>query len=277
MARLAIGADEKKKLYVLGGLLAAIVVVGVVVFVPRGASTTTTTTTGTTPIPTPGAVKPPGAPGAAPTVAAAPGTANAASLVSVSNFRDDPFTPFARPPLPPIPQGSNKDPLAPVMIPSPEAVGIAPPNQGNSGDYSGGPGLPPMSIGGQTSARPISDLPPISLPARPNIPTTPGPTGGQGSGGVAESPNKRVSGVIIGDSVRALLEITDGDTKTTRIVQPGDEVDGIRILRIERITVGGRPITRLIIRENGEERSVVLKAGPREATTTGAGGRTPRP
>lgn len=121
------------------------------------------------------------------------------------------------------------------------------------------------------SAQAITNLPPVSLPTRSAIPTVPGAPGGQssGSGGLLESPNKRISGVIIGDSVRALLEI---EGQPARIVQPGDEIDGIRILRIERITQAGRPVTRLIIRENGEERSVVLKSAPRDAAGGGVGG-----
>jgi hypothetical protein len=51
-------------------------------------------------------------------------------------------------------------------------------------------------------------------------------------------------------------------------VQPGDEVDGITVLNIQRFNDGTRTITRMIIRENGEERSVDLRAAP----TGGAGG-----
>jgi hypothetical protein len=80
-----------------------------------------------------------------------------------------------------------------------------------------------------------------------------------------------LSGVIIGDSVRALLEISQGDNNgtgmntVTRIVQPGDEVDGIRVLRIERTTEGGRPVTRMYIRENGVESFVDLRPAPKAA------------
>lgn len=288
MAGLAIGADEKKKLYLLGGLFAALAVVGVVVYLPRGAGKTTTPVA----TPTPAAIaKAPGAPdaaGAAATPAkagAAPGAISAASLVSVQSFRNDPFEPFPRPPLPVLqpsktPSGGSTPSVAPppvVLAPPDQFGGFPPGSDSDGGDFSGG-GLPPMGgfSGGSSvspsSSRALIDLRPIELPTRPNIPTTPGPPGGQSSSGLSESPNKRVSGVIIGDSVRALLEISDGDVTTARIVQPGDEIDGIRILRIERVTIGGRPVTRVIIRENGEERSVVLKPGPKVAPAGGMGG-----
>lgn len=280
MARVAIGADDKKKMYVLGGLLAAIGVVVVVLYVPRGKSKTATTPAAT---PTPmTVVKAPATPGensAPASASAAPGSINAASLVSIESFRNDPFAPFARPPLPVLPTPRPAPtPPPPVIILPPDQVEILPPGQSDSGGGypSGGIGLPPMDvIGGRStpsSRRALVDLPPVTLPTRSNIPRTPGPPGGQSAGGISASPNKRISGVIIGDSVRALLEITDGDIITTRIVQPGDEVDGIRILRIERVTEGGRSVTRMIIRENGEERSVDLKAAPTAATGAGVGG-----
>ena len=286
MAGLAIGSDEKKKLYILGGLLAAIGVVIVVLYLPKGSGKTSNTPTA---IPTPAnptVAAVPGNPGAGAggvgngagttTASAAPGTVNAASLVSVQSFRDDPFAPFARPPLPPLPPiktsgGSGGVTSAgPVEIPSPEQISISPDSDGGSGtEFPAGGGLPPMGVNPSTpAARPLADMPPVRLPMRPNIPSTPGPVGAAGAAGITESPNKRVSGVIIGDSVRASIEITDGETKTTRIVQPGDEIDGIRILRIERATQAGRTVTRVIIRENGEERSIVLKPAPKVATTT---------
>ena len=63
--------------------------------------------------------------------------------------------------------------------------------------------------------------------------------------------------------------IVMGDGKT-RIVQPGDEVDGITVLRIERVTEGGKPVTRVIIREGGQERAVILKNATRRTTTPAA-------
>jgi hypothetical protein len=118
------------------------------------------------------------------------------------------------------------------------------------------------------------------------VPTTPsGPPNGFISGGpvgIARSSNKRLSGIIIGDGVRALLEIDGEDGKVTRVVQPGDEVDGILVVRIERNTEGGQATTRMVIREGNEDRYVDLRPSPQaRAATTGdagdtAGATTPR-
>ena len=280
MARVAIGADDKKKLYVLGALLAGLALVGGVLYFPRGGSKPVSTTD-TSDVPerivgapaadplAPG-MGAPGAPATTASASVAPGGVNAASLISLGEYRDDPFERFAKPVLPPIPTPAPPPP--PVVILPPDQVDILPPSQFGSGSDSG---LPPMGINASriigSPGQSMVGLPPVALPTRLSIPTTPAPPAGQGSGAIQDSPNKRISGVIIGDSVRALLEISDGETTTTRIVQPGDEVDGIRILRIERVTEGNRTITRAIIRENGEERSVPLKAAPRDANA-GAGG-----
>jgi hypothetical protein len=120
----------------------------------------------------------------------------------------------------------------------------------------------------------LRELPPPYIPRVAIAPTAPAnflPPGGGGSGGTSRSSNKRLSGVVIGDSVRAILEISDGENVVTRIVQPGDEVDGIRILRIERVSEGGRMVTRMFIREAGEERYVDLKAAPQQAAGGGGG------
>jgi hypothetical protein len=291
MARVAIGAEEKKKLYVLGGLLAAIMVVVFVLYRPTGKSSSPDETpppkSGPAAAPKPAGGPPAGAPGAAPGGApageAAPsggtggsgagGSITAASLVSVSDFRNDPFEPFAKPvptPTPPPPP----PPPGPVVI-SPPQVFISQPG----GDFGGG--LPPFGIssttpsfGGTPPSRILTDLPPPYIPRLAIAPTAPSnflPPGGGSGGSNSRSSNKRLSGVIIGDSVRAILEISDGQNVVTRIVQPGDEVDGIRILRIERVSEGGRLVTRMFIREAGEERFVDLKAAPQQAAG-GAGG-----
>ncbi len=279
MAGLAIGADEKKKLMFLGGLLAAIVVVVVVLYLPKGSKTAAEPPANITPMGNPMAGMPPvggSTPGggAAPESAAsspAPGGITAASLVSVENYRLDPFTsPLPPPPLPPPPP----EPRAPVVLPSP--VDIAPPS--GFGDEQSGISLPPATIR-TLGARPISNLPPIVPRRVASAPTAPrfySPTGGQSGGGILTSQNKRLSGVIIGDSVRALLEISGGEgmPPTTRVVQPGDEVDGIRILRLERVSEGGRTVTRLIVRENNQEQYVELRAAPQQQNT-GEGGLGP--
>lgn len=288
MARMAIGAEEKKKLFVLGGLLAAIMVVVVVLYVPKGGSTSDDTGGATpagkdekTPPKTEGA--PPaagaaGAPGAAAsgeaggTGGTGAGNISAASLVSVSNFRNDPFEPVPLPPPLPTP---------PPPPPPPGPVNIQPPRVVLSGPGDSDVNLPPFSPNGssstfgRSSATILRDLPPVQIrraQLTSNAPRVIVPPGGQGSSSAGRSPGKRLSGVIIGDSVRAILEISDGETTVSRNVQPGDEVDGIRILRIERITEGGRPVTRMFIRENGEERFVDLRPAPQQTGEGGAAG-----
>jgi hypothetical protein len=90
-----------------------------------------------------------------------------------------------------------------------------------------------------------------------------------GSGVPSPSTDKRLSGVIIADGVRALLEIQGPDGPITRVVQPGDEVDGITVLSIQRYNDGTKTVTRMLIRENGEERTVDLRAAPQLTTTPG--------
>jgi hypothetical protein len=97
---------------------------------------------------------------------------------------------------------------------------------------------------------------------------------GENGGAATRSPNKRIAGVIIGDSVRALIEISEADQTITRVVQPGDEVEGIKILRIERITENDTLVTRMTVLENGQERYFDLRPSPNQAAG-GAGLPTP--
>lgn len=276
MAGLAIGADEKKKLMFLGGLLAAIVVVVVVLYLPKGnKEVVDEPPPSAQPAPDSPAAdaggSTPGAEAPASAAAPAPGGITAASLVSVENYRLDPFSnPLPPPPLPKPPPA----PRPPVILPPP--IDIAPP--GGFGGEQSGISLPPATIR-TLGTRPISNLPPI-VPRRVAIaPTAPrlySPPGGQSGGSILTSQNKRLSGVIIGDSVRALLEISGGEgmPPVTRVVQPGDEVDGIRILRLERVSEGGRTVTRLIVRENNQEQYVELRPAPQQQNM-GEGGMGP--
>ena len=295
---IAIGADEKKKLYFLGGLFGLILVVGAVLYIPRGG---TEDTPATTSAPAPKAPGAPAAGGAASPAlgaktagapAASAGGTAAASLVSVGSFRPDPFAQFKKPQLPPIAQDQTGmrmraqpmqyyAPEEPVILLPPDQAGVLPPGQDGTSSGSGGSGgggLPPMDVGGAQKKEPVISKsakitwPKIDIPREVAVPVVPRSTegqGGAGGGGVPISSDKRLSGVVIGDSVRATLVMPDG---TSRIVQPGDEIDGIRVLRIERVTEGGRSVTRVIIRENGEERAVVLKPADR-----GGAGRGPAP
>jgi hypothetical protein len=122
--------------------------------------------------------------------------------------------------------------------------------------------LPPVSI---TRLDEAARRPTDAFPPRRSV--------GAGSGGGTINPSfdKRLSGVVIGDGVRAILEIQRGTEVVTHVVQPGDEVDGITVLNIARYNDGTRTITRMTIRENGEERSVDLRASPQPLTGAAGG------
>src|SRR5690348_3124610 len=99
MARLAVGADEKNKLMFLGVLFVLIMAVIVVLYRPGSKKAATPTPAPTTPAGPAAAGAPPdlgGPPGGAGAPAtgastSAPGGITAASLVSVENYRPDPF------------------------------------------------------------------------------------------------------------------------------------------------------------------------------------------
>jgi hypothetical protein len=129
----AIGADEKKKLYILAGLAGVLILVVVFVIKPfgRGSSTSTTTATTTTPVETvatPPQTTPPGgdeAEGAAPAAPAAMvSTGGAVPTFGAINARQDPFAPKVIPALPPLPEPSPPPP--PVEIPQPEPAMLLP-------------------------------------------------------------------------------------------------------------------------------------------------------
>jgi len=253
---MTIGADDKKKLIALGVLVVA--VIGVLIFVfTRGKSSSTETAQapppGLNPDMPPGM---PGAPGDAPVENAAPagggggGNVTAASFASLSGPRADPFTPqYILPPPPPPP---------PLQLPQPEAL---PTPQG--GTYAG-LGLPPAYVATNTSANVMKGLPPIIIPKLRNVSASPqkfeAPKQSGGSSLATPSFNKRLSGVIIGDSVHALLEVSGPSGTQTFVVQPGDTVAGIRILSIQRVDMGGKTVPRMLISENGEQKYVDLRA-----------------
>ncbi|MBV9470431.1 MAG: hypothetical protein JO316_20475 [Abitibacteriaceae bacterium] len=279
----SLGADQQKKLYILLGLAGLLGIGLIIAFHPFGRSTTSTdagdTSTpavttkaggatgggkaaspaaagsgsgGTIPVSSGGGTTPTTA-GAGVVPLAKPNT----QLISTERFRDDPFIPEIIPPTPappPLPTPTPIPPAVPVPVP-------------------GGIEVPPADIRGAVSSGALShspiliNLPPVRI-SRMNTPpinpdtavpqTRPGAT----TAVLPRSPNKRVSGVVIGNTVRALIEISDGDQVVTRVVQPGDEVEGIKILRIERVREGDRNVTRMIVREENEERVVELKASP---------------
>lgn len=257
---MAIDADDKKKLIALGGLAAVVLLILIYLFFFRGDSSTDVAEAPLTPPPGmpggPGMPGDPGMPGEAPSeapAASAGGTVTAVSLASLGEHRTDPFTPqYILPPSPPPP---------PLQLPRPEALPTP------SGGYAGLP--PAYPIGGYpaTGNNPSTvmvGLPPIIIPRIKTVPTSPqefeAPKIAGSSPLASPSSNKRLSGVIIGDSVHALLEVSNASGTETYVVQPGDTVAGIMILGIRRVEMGGKTVPRMLIRENGQERYVDLRA-----------------
>ena len=219
--------------------------------------------------------------GAAQTVANT-GAGNPASLLPLANYRPDPFQPFVRVPDPtPIPPPAPTP--TPTPIPLPPPIPLPAPDSGFPG--SGFPGSGPTNLPGGVpnsgGARAISSgpLPSIVIPrlnggsSRPvdAFPPPRSSSAGGGSNVVSPSFGKRLSGIVIGNGVRAVLEISNGQTVKSYVVQPGDVVEGITVLNIQRFNESGTQVTRMLIRENGAERSVDLKPGP-PRTDAGAGG-----
>ena len=196
---------------------------------------------------------------------------NPATLWPLSPYRRDPFQPFVIPPPPPTPvpppppAPPRPTPIPPpVPIPEIDSDLVNVPTVGGGFAGSGGSGtgslvLPSVVIPRLNGTRttPTNAFPP------------PRSSSGAGSGVTSPSFDKRLSGVIIGNGVRAVLEINNGTTTKSYVVQPGDVVDGITILNIQRYSEGGQQVTRMLIRENGGERTVDLKPGP---PRTGVGG-----
>lgn len=196
------------------------------------------------------------APGIDPSTGVAVPFAATTSAVSqpVQRFRPDPFQqayfiPTPVPTLPPLPP-----PPPPVFIPSPSEVEpiFLPGISGGNSELQRPLNLPPVRIArlDEGTRRPSGAFPPRRT------------LGGPGGAGVPDpSYDKRLSGVVIADGVRAILEIQGPAGPISRVVQPGDEVDGITVLNIQRFNDGTRTVTRMLIRENGEERTVELRAG----------------
>lgn len=215
------------------------------------------------------------------------GAGNPANLLPFTRYRRDPFQPFVLLPPPPTPL-PPPPPTPPPPVPIPESAAV-PTLGGNSGGGFGGfgggfgggstPAGVPQPGRGNSIDQPFN-LPRIVIPrlnARNTSPADafPPPRSASGGGGGVTSPSfdKRLSGVVIGNGVRAVLEISGGPTPKSYVVQPGDVVEGITILSISRFNESGNQVTRMLIRENGGERYVDLKPGPpRTAPGEGAGG-----
>lgn len=280
---LSIGAEDKKKLYILLGLAGVLGALVMVVINPFGIGKKARVAVAENPpekaadAPAGGAEAPAGAPGAGATPAsgapaaggaapAAGGTAVPANWIAVEPFRSDPFTPYytkaiPAPPLPP--------PIPPPLdLPSPDG-GLAPAGVGGFGSALPSPG------GGGAASASLVQLPPVRIPQyrSRNAPRLgpPQPSPGSSSEATATlSEGKRIAGVIIGDSVRALIEISDGEKTVTRVVQPGDEVEGFKVLRIQSVTENGISVYRMTILEDGQERYFDLRPAPKQATDAAA-------
>lgn len=263
-------ADDKKKLIALGGLVAVVLLILIYLFFFRGGSSTSTTTAeGVPPAGAPVAPGMPGMPGGAPVAdVGAPaggggGSVTAVSLASLSGSRGDPFTPqYIIPPPPPPP------PPPPEQLPRPERLPTPQLNYAT--------GLPPAVVAGNSPSTVMQGLPRILIPRMQHGPVKPqhfeAPKQVGGTALATPAFNKRLSGVIIGNSVHALLEISSASGTQTYVVQPGDTVAGIRILGIQRVEVGGSTVPRLLIKENGEEKYVDLRAAFTTPTDQQQGG-----
>lgn len=259
-----ISEDDKKKLVVLGVLVGILLLILAFVFIKNRPSPSQTADVpadmegGPEDLP-PEMLGDPGAEdmmaednagGEAPSTGS--GNVTAASFASLGNPFADPFQPqYIMPPPPPPP------PPLPLSLPTPEAL-PAPQRQ----TYIG---LPPAFFSGNDSQTAMKGLPPIKIPrrtagSRPRSFSVPKMEGGATL--AAPSSGKRLSGVIIGNSVQALLEVQDASGTKTYVVQPGDTVAGIRILGITRVDAGGRTVPRLLISENGKEAYVDLRSSP---------------
>ncbi len=292
---MAMGPEDKKKVYALGGLAGLLGIVGLIVWHPWAGSSASGTSSG--PVPTILTGASPSASGAPPSSAGgsggssalsagAPGSAGStgtatggAQLVAAEQFRPDPFFPtYTKVPAPPPPVPTPRPTPRPTPIPGP--LSLPQPSEIRSvapADLPSFPGGNTRSkiLGGLPSAR-ISRL--VNAPTAPRVQEPPVTPGGTGTDGTLErSPNKRLAGVAIGDSVRALLEVQDATTGDFRtyIVQPGQRIDAenLQVLRIERTTEGGQARVRMIVRENGQIRVIDLREGSRpDIATTGAAG-----
>ena len=202
---------------------------------------------------------------------------NPSTLLPLSPYRRDPFQPFfiiptPAPPAPPLP---TPTPIPrPVVIPQIDPVDI--PRPGGGGFGGAAPGFAVPGINGSSASEGPLVLPAVVIPRLNStklVPTNafppPRSSSGDGSGTASPSFDKRLSGVVIGNGVRAILEISGGPVPKTYVVQPGDVVEGITILNIRRYNESGTQVTRMLIRENGGERTVDLKPGPPRTSAIG--------
>jgi hypothetical protein len=298
----AIGADEKQKLYILLGLAGVLALVVIFVIKPFGGGSEPEAVAVSTAPPVaatasaPGAVPPGAPPGAVPpdaagaaagAPAATAGVGATPQLIAAEKFRSDPFTPYYAPVVVPPPPPPPPTPAPPIPLPPPP-VAVPQPDESVGGGLApapiipgiGGGGISVLGRGGSSGSTLRINLPPVTIPqfAARTSPRIVNPGGRVGSAperpAATRSGDKRIAGVIIGNSVRAVIEINDGTQTVTRIVQPGDELEdlNLRILRIERVTEDNVTTTRMTVLENGQERYFDLRPSPNPIASTLPGG-----
>ena len=267
---------QQKRTYAGAGVVGVLALIVAAIYLPGLLNGGTSTAPVTPPTASPTAKPPTGAPttapttapGAAPVTAAAPGGATSPSTVAqpvvfVSHSRVDPFQPVYLVP-----------PLLPTPIPTAPDPQIAIPKIDNVGTPVSLPAIRDARVR-EAVAQPLN----IGSPSIPHVVVVTGPrdafplpraAGGQTTGAPSQSYDKRLAGVIIGDGVRALLELPSGEQ---RIVQPGDEVEGVRVLSIERTPQGGSTATRMLVRDSdGSQKYVELRPSTQAQTAGGPGG-----
>ena len=218
-------------------------------------------------------------------VPATPATQPPAALLA--QYRPDPFAPFmVNSPIPtPLPP-----PPPPVVVPPPIFIEPLQPGEGIT-SVPGSLGAGGAGVGGSASASgggasqgfPALKLPIVNIPRVNTVAQSPRETfpparqtgGGDSNLEPQPSYNKRLSGYLLSErtGVRALLEITNGEDVTTAVVRPGDEVNGIRVISIQNVSLGGNTVVRMLVREaNGQQSYVDLKPSAQAADNGGAGG-----
>lgn len=154
---------------------------------------------------------------------------------------------------------SRPDPMAPLN-PQVALASARPPWLGNNVDF-----LPPLSYS--------AVVPKLIQPPRfPRIEQASKPP-------AIEARDMRLSGILLNGSLYVILETGSLTTEPRGyVVKPGDEVEGIKVLKIERYRENGQFVTRALLRLPGperEERYVYLRSGAPPPLDTGQGAGDP--
>lgn len=276
---ITLGADDKKKIYLLAGLAGLLGVGALVVFNPFGGSSDGNATANAALVGSaanvanapgtsnnvgmPSPVRPPGGGNlqiGAPVSSAVLPTGGAFGLVpqipGIGRTRNDPFVQFTLPALPPppptpVPTRVIQEPV-PLDLPSyqtPSAgtganlpLNTFPPGLGTIASTT--LYLPPATMFNRSQRQQPQSLPEIG---GVNVGTPGSQTQANNASG------KRVAGIILGDTIRALIEYQENGQTVSKVVQPGDEVGGMKILSIQRVRSGDKSVVRVTILEKGQE------------------------